>query len=566
MNRAFFTRLKSLLPYLRPHRPVILASLALSLIGVGMGMIQPYFSKILIDRVLLTGDFQKLYPLIGLLIGLLILSFVLRVYNAYIYTRYSARMLFEMRQDLFAHLHRIPLAFFSKARIGDIYSRIASDMADIQGLITDLLPQHLFNGLTLIFTVGILLWLHAPMALMSFCFLPLALLVLVKLRPRIAGLAKHTAEANAGIAHFLYESLSNTALVRACNAAESETERLAGRQQSVLGLILNYQVLGAVSGMVPTVFIIINTLIVFGYGGTLVIRGDLTVGTLVAFSIYQGRLLAPLRGLMDGFLAMEKSAVAMNRVGEILDIPPETLKCGAVTLPPERLAGHIRFDGVSFAYEPDAPLLHNLSFDIPARRATALIGPSGVGKSTLCHMLLRLFDPDAGRILLDGADLKILDTRWLRNKVAIVSQDIVLFHTSIFENIRFSNPDAGREDVEAAARAACIDGFIQEMPKGYDEMVGDRGVRLSGGQKQRIAIARAILMQPNILIMDEATAFLDESVEGRLRETIRELMAGRTMVIVSHRPNILNHVDHVVMIDRGRVVYEGRPEGMHAAN
>jgi len=549
--KPFWNQLKFVLPYLRPHRRVLGVSLFLSLVSTTLGMIQPYFSKIVIDRVLLGGMSSLLAPLLGLMIVLLIAGFAIRFANNYIYTRYSARFLFALREDLFGHLHRIPLRFFNQKKIGDIYSRISSDMAEVQGVVTDIFPQYLFNCLTFVLTIAVLLWLNWPMALLSLIILPVCLLLVTIIRPKLLALSKSVTEANADIAHFLFESLNSTSLIRAYGAEPAESQKLNEQQNRLLRFLLRYQILGASSGSISILFVTINTLIVFGYGGLLVLDGSITVGSLVAFSIYQGRLLGPLQGIMDGYLAIQKTKIALFRVREILDIPKSIIGSGSRTIESRQFAGEICFDGVRFGYEPATPLFENLSLTIPAGRVTALVGPSGVGKTTVCHLILRLIDPDAGRITLDGIDLKDLDMDWYRKQIALVSQDTVLFHTSIMENIRFASPGAGHDAVIAAARAACIDDFIKTLPDGYDTNVGDRGLRLSGGQKQRISIARAILLDPKILILDEATAFIDTGVEERLRQAIRQLMQNRVVLVVSHRRSTISGADQIISMDHG---------------
>lgn len=555
MTASFRTNLGYLSGYLKPHRKVLIGSFALSAVSTGLGMIQPYFAKIFIDGVFLAGNADLLWPLLAALIFLLILGFTIRVFNRYIYTRYSAKMLFVMREDLFAHLHRISLRFFTERKIGDIYSRLASDMADIQALVTDTLPQYFFNLITCLITAAILFWLDWRMALMSLAFTPAALIIVFRLRPKLMDLGRQVAETNADIAHFLFESLSSAPLIRACNAASLEEGRLREKQKTVLGCLLRYQVLGAVSGAVPTLFAIINTLVVFGYGGILVLDGSLTVGGLVAFSIYQGRVFGPLQGLFDGFLAAQKARVALARVREILDVPTDRANAMADNadakgreLDSNHIQGEISFSNVSFAYSDETPVLDQLSFTIPARKITALVGPSGAGKTTICHLILRLFDPDAGTVFLDGIDLKELNPTWLRKQVALVSQDIFLFHSTIAENIRFARPKASMIEIVEAARSACAHDFIQSLPAGYDTVVGDRGVRLSGGQKQRVSIARAILTGPRILILDEATAFLDKAVEEQLKATLGNLMKGRTILVVSHRASTVHGADQVISI------------------
>jgi ABC-type bacteriocin/lantibiotic exporter with double-glycine peptidase domain len=557
MGQSFFEQILHLSKYLRPHKKVLIVSFVLSLTSTAFGMIQPLFAKFLIDEVLLSQQYQLLLTLLAAVVCLLIISFLIRVSNSYIYTRYSAKLLFKMREDLFDHLQKVPLSFFSKRKIGDIYSRIAADMADIQGLVTETLPGYLFNFLTCLLTATVLLWLNWQMAVLSFCFLPVAIYLVGLIRPKLLKLAKNLAESNADIAHFLFESLAGTSLIRAFGAERLESEKLQAKQAGILKILLRYQVLGAFSRSVPTFYTVLNTIVVYGYGGFLVMKGSLSIGSLVAFAIYQGRVFGPLQGLMDGFLAMQKAKVAINRVKEILDVPPAFQENGHIELGKRAFKGEIAVENVSFAYEAEEPVLENLSFQIAAGKITAIVGPSGVGKTTICHLLMRLFDPKSGRVALDGIDLKAFKIESLRNQIALVSQDTFLFHSTILENIRYSRPKACEEEIVEAAKAACIHDYIQSLPDQYQTVIGDRGVRLSGGQKQRISIARAILMAPKILILDEATAFLDTKVEKELKKTIRLLMRGRTTLVISHRLSSLQGVDKIIALENEGIVYEG---------
>lgn len=520
-------------------------------------MVQPYFAKILIDTVFLEKQPQILFPILSALIVLLVFSFGIRVSNSYIYTRYSAKILFLMREDLFEHLQKIPLTFFSKKKIGDIYSRIASDMADIQALVTDIIPRYIFDFLTFLITGIILFSLHWKMALMSLFFIPFALLIVQQLKPRLFTLSNDVAKSNADIAHFLFESLSNTAVIRAFGAERSESEKLKKKQTKILDYLLKYQILGAISGSVPTGFAIVNTLIVFGYGGWQVMDGNLTIGSLVAFSVYQGRVFGPLQGLMDGILAVQKSKVSIKRVRNILDIPSEFDEKGDKILTPDQMGQDISFNRVSFSYDKESDLLKDISFTIPAGKTTALVGESGIGKTTLCHLLLKLFNPDSGSITWGGENFKDFDKEWFRKQVAMVSQETFLFHTSIGENIRFFKPEASREEVENAARAAQIDDFINSLPKGYDTPIGDRGTRLSGGQRQRLSIARAILLNPRVLILDEATAFLDTRVENRIKNILKKLMKDKTIILISHRKSSIENAHKIIVMGESGVTYEG---------
>ncbi len=554
---AFFRQIRFIGEYVRPHKKILVVSLVLSVLSTTLGMIQPYFAKILIDNVFMQNQASMLVPLISILIGLLVISFAVRVNNSYLYTKYSAQILFRMREKLFGHIHRIPLPFFLKQKIGDIYSRIATDMAEIQALVTETIPHFIFDGLTFIITVIILFGLNWKMALLGLVCTPAALYLVHRLQPKVRDLSAKMTRSNADIAHFLYESLSNTQLVRAFGAEQQECDKLMHKQDRVLKYLLRYQIIGAYAGTIPIFFMVVNTLVVFGYGGTMVLDGTLSVGSLVAFSIYQGRVFAPLKGLLDGLLAVEKSQIALERVGQILNIEPDQPRISDADMEQIEFKGDISFENVNFSYKADEDVLMDLSFRIPCGQTTALIGPSGAGKTTICHLLLRLFEPNAGRITIDGISLDKLPQDTLRKQIALVSQNLMLFHTTILENIRFADPEAEFTQIEAAAKAACIHEYILSLPEGYNTIIGDGGLRLSGGQRQRVSIARSILMKPKILILDEATAFLDASVESRLKDALQALMEDKTIIIVSHRSSVVQMADKIVAVDKAGIIYEG---------
>lgn len=564
MSQQFVRQIWALVgQFLRPYKTVLIISSILSVVSTALGMIQPLFVKVLIDNILLGQNYHLLVIFLIAVISLLTFGFIIRITNSYIYTKFSAQVLFKMREFLFGHLQKVPLQFFSHQKIGDIHSRIASDMSDIQELLTKTLPDYFFNIITCLITVGILIWLNWKMALMSFVAIPIALYIIYRIQPKLVLLARRMAETNADISHFLFEALSGIREIRAFSAEEVENQRLREKHTGLLSLLMNYQTLGIFSRSIPMIYRIINTLVVFGYGGFLVMHQSLTIGSLVAFSIYQGRVFEPLRSLIDGYLAMQKSRASMDRVQEILDIPPvvEQEKVSPCMEAGETLAntiqGHIHFDRVSFSYEQEKSVLNAVSFHIPAGKVTAIVGPSGVGKSTICHLILRLFDPDCGKIELDEHDLKEYPVSWLRSQITLVAQDTFLFHTTIMDNIRFARPDASYEKVVQASKAAHIHTFIESLPQGYQTVVGDRGVRLSGGQKQRLSIARAILAEPKILILDEATAFLDSTVESRFRQSLHSFMPARTIIIISHRDSSLQGTDKIISLNSLGVAYEG---------
>ena len=558
---SFKNQLKFISEFIRPYKWYLVVSLFLSIVSTCLGMVYPYFTKIIIDDVLLGKHSDWLLTVLVIIIAFVIFSFLLRVANNYIYTLYSAKLLFDMRESLFSHLHKVPLITFSQRKIGDIHARLSSDMGNIQGFITNTLPECLFNFLTCIFTASILLYLNWKMALMCYAIVPGGFLILYKLRAKLIEVSRDLIERNAEISHFLFESLSGVSTIRAFNAEATEESHLKTHHSKLLKTILREQILGACTGSVPTLFRIINTIVIFGYGGYFAIQGEITIGTLVAFSSYTGRVFGPIRGLMDAYLAVQQSKVSLQRIKSIYDIKPAFhLSEGSITKSKDELYGSFKMTNVCYGYDTNTNIIDNISLNILPGKINAIVGQTGAGKTTLCHLMMRLFDPDSGIVTLDDIDLKEYKIDWLRQNITIVTQESFLFNTSIRNNINISKPEATEKEIIESAKTAYIHEFIKDLPDGYDTVVGDKGVRLSGGQKQRISIARAILLNPQILIMDEATSSLDVTTEQHLKEMLNQLMKHKTIILVSHRFSTIKKSDHVIMLKEGKKVEEGSPK------
>jgi ABC-type bacteriocin/lantibiotic exporter with double-glycine peptidase domain len=558
---SFKNQLKFVSKFIHPYKKYLVISLFLSIVSTCLGMVYPYFTKIIIDEVLLGGHSEWLLYVLLIIIVFVIFSFLLRVVNNYIYTLYSAKLLFDMRENLFSHIHKIPLIIFSQKKIGDVHARLSADMGNIQGFITNTLPECLFNVLTCIFTASILLYLNWKMALMCYAIVPGGFFILYKLRAKLIKVSRDLIEKNAEISHFLFESLSGVSTIRAFNAEDKEKYNLKTHHGKLLKTILREQVLGACIGSVPTLFRIINTIVIFGYGGYFAIQGKITIGTLVAFSSYTGRVFGPIKGLMDAYLAVQQSKVSLHRIKSIYDIKPAFyLSEGSVTKSKDELSGSFKMQNVCYGYDTNTNIIDDVSLSILPGKINAIIGQTGAGKTTLCHLMMRLFDPDSGIIKLDDIDIKEYKIRWLRQNISIVTQESFLFNTSIRENINISKPDATENEIVESAKTAYIHDFVKSLPYGYDTVVGDKGVRLSGGQKQRISIARAILLNPQVLIMDEATSSLDVSTEENLKEMLNQIMKNKTIIIVSHRLSTIRRSDHVIMLHEGKKIEEGHPE------
>jgi ATP-binding cassette subfamily B protein len=371
-------------------------------------------------------------------------------------------------------------------------------------------------------------------------------------------------ERSADIGSFLIESLMGMRLVVTSNAQEREVKRFRDKNQGFIDALLSMQLASYLAGALPGTVLTLSTALVFLYGGKLVIDGAMTIGALVAFMAYHMRLLAPVQNLMGLYTSVATARVSLDRVFEILDTPVEVTDApDAVGL--ERARGDIEFDNVTLRYDRETVVLDSVSFKVPAGRFCAIAGPSGVGKSTIADLLLRMYDPQQGLIRLDGQDIRNVRLADLRREVVLVEQSPFLFNTTIAENIKYARPVATEEEIIQAARAASIDGFIRSLPDGYDTQVGERGQALSAGERQRIALARALLRDPAVLVLDEPTASLDPITEQSIASELALVMRGRTTVVISHRLSLIERADLVIVIDNGRVTEMGRPDALLAS-
>lgn len=534
----------------------MLGVLFLSIFATLFGLGYPLFAKFFIDEVLLQGNTHLLFILTVGMFTLALLSFCLGSVNRYLYTWISTRILFDMRIVLYQHLQKLSLLFYTRTKIGEILSRINTDLAEVQRIITDALLSAFTNILTLIGTTGFLLWLNYKLFLASSLLIPFATLGLRYFRPKIADMTREIRDRNADLGSFLIETFSGIKLIKAFGAESLQAERFARKHQEYVRAVLKLQKLSIFSSSIPGLLLPSTSLIVFLYGGHLVITGGMTIGDLIAFSAYLIRVFGPVQGLMGLYIQLQRVRISLERIFELMAIEPEVKeKEGALLL--ENVKGVVEFENVSFGYEPDKPILKNVSFHVPEGTTFAIVGPSGMGKTTIIDLLLRFYDPQRGSIQIDGIDLRDLKIQSLRDHIAVVSQETFLFHTTLEENIRYGKSSASQEEIIQAAQAAYIHDFIESLPKKYETLVGERGVRLSGGERQRVAIARAILKSPKILILDEATSSLDWMSEQHVREALQELMRGRTTIIVTHRLSSVQNAHQILVIHEGQIVQQG---------
>jgi ATP-binding cassette subfamily B protein len=478
-------------------------------------------------------------------------SFVVNVISGLRYTRVSADILFDMRLQMYRHLQRLSPRFHARTRIGDVMSRINNDVGEIQRIAAETALAWVGNVLFLGGTTVMLAWLDLRLFLVTIATAPLGLWLLARYRRKLEAEITTLRQRSAEIGSFLIETLQAIKLIVASNAQEREVARFRERNAAFIRSLMSMQRLTYLSGGLPGLILAGGTGLVFVYGGYRVIRGDITVGTFVAFTAYQMRFLPPLQALMGMYANLATVRVSLRRVSQILDEPVEVQEApGAIAL--TTVKGDIAFENVTVSFNRGEPALEHLSFRIRAGEVLAIIGRSGSGKSTIADLLLRLLDPDAGVVRVDGHDLRSVRLDDLRRHVTLVDQEPCMFHATIAENIRYARPGASDEDVAAAAHQAALDDFIARLPDKLATVVGERGMALSAGERQRIAVARAFLANPSILILDEPSAALDPESERQVAEGYEAVMRGRTTIVITHRLELAARADRVLELDDER--------------
>ncbi len=565
LSKVSLSRVRRLLPFLAGFRSKLAIIFLLSFSNTILGLLQPIFTKILIDDVLLPRNLRLLWILSGIMIAVTLVSYVLGAFNRYYYTSVTARVLFNLRQHLFEHLQALPMRFHIRAKVGDLLSRLNSDIAEVQSMLTDTGFSFIANVFTLFAATGFLLWLNWKLFLLSLTLVPLQLYGVMKFRPLIVKQTRAVRELNAEISSFLVESLSAIRFIKLFVAEKIQHLRLSALGDAFVKAVTRLEMLSYLGASASTSSTVLGSALVMLYGGYLVIERQMTIGALVAFSAYQARAFNPLQALIDLYLRVQRAGVSVDRIFEFLDLPTESDGAtGKVQLPEVR--GEIEFRHVSFSHDPAVRILGDLSFKIPAGGRLTIVGPSGAGKTSIVDLMARLIEPGAGTILLDGHDVRTFDLAWLRSQLVVTGHQAFVFHAPMIENLRYACPEASREQVIAAARAAGLHDLISSLPDGYNNPVGEHGATLSDGQRQRISIARALLKDPKILVLDEALSALDVASEAEIRAAVERALPGRTVIMITHRVSSIRPDDQVMVLDQGRVLWSGRygdhPDGL----
>jgi subfamily B ATP-binding cassette protein HlyB/CyaB len=543
--------------YRRLLGEVLVASFVLQLFA----LISPLFFQVVIDKVLVHQTLSTLEVLVFGLVAVALFETVLGILRTYLFAHTTNRIDVELGARLFRHLVALPVAYFQARRVGDSVARVR-ELENIRNFLTS-------SALTLVidlsFTIVFLAVMFLYSSLLTWIvlgafpfYIGISAAATPLFRRRLDEKFKRGAENQA----FLVESVTGIETLKAM-AVEPQMQRHWEEQlASYVAASFRVLSLGNVASQIVQLVSKLVTAGILFFGAKLVIRGSLTVGELVAFNILAGRVSAPVLRLAQIWQDFHQARISVERLGDILNTPGEPIfNAGRAALPAIR--GDISFEHVTFRYRLDGPeVLHDVRVDIPAGQIVGIVGPSGSGKSTLAKLVQRLYVPESGRVLVDGVDLAMVDTSWLRRQTGVVLQESVLFNRSVRDNIALAEPGMSMDRVITAAKLAGAHEFILELPEGYDAIIGERGSSLSGGQRQRIAIARALIVDPRILILDEATSALDYESERIVQSNMREIAKGRTVLIIAHRLSTVRYADRILTIDRGRVAEDGTHEDL----
>ena len=545
-----------LLGFLRPYRGSLAISSVLAVLSQVAGILVPVLTGVVINELEGDPDTRVLALWIAAIVALGLVRGALMYGRRMISGRQALGVEYDMRDELYSHFLRLSFGFYDRSQTGQLMSRATIDLQSVRfflgyGLI--FFAQHL---VTIVVVTAVLFVYSWQLALVALAMTPIIALTAYRYSHVSHPVLRDVQQKLADVSTVAEESITGVHVVKSFAQEERRAERFEESADAVFDQTLAANRQRALYVPLLTFLPLVAQALVLLVAGRMVISGSISLGTFFAFNLLLAMLVMPLRMLGMWIGQAQRAIAAGERIFELLDEPEDIAdRPDARPLPPG--AGHVVFEGVDFGYDPARPVLEDISLDVPAGRTIALIGHTGSGKTTLATLVPRFYDATAGRVLVDGVDVRDLQRRSLRREIGVISQDPFLFSASIRDNIALGMPDAPQEAVEAAARAAQAHDFVLELPHGYDTVVGERGITLSGGQRQRIAIARALLIDPRILVLDDATASVDATTEARIRAGLREVMRDRTTIIIAHRLSTIALADEVVVLDHGRIAARG---------
>ena len=547
-------------PFLKPYVPRMIAAAVMVMAVAAVNLTLLRLGGSLWDVITVQHNAERMTEMILMFLVLVLLQGLCSMGHSYLTAWVSQRVMADFRTHLFAHLQTLSVNFFSKRRTGELMSRLMNDVTVIQNVVTDTPIDAAKQIVTFIGGAGFLFAMNWQLCLLILVLLPLLVVVAKLFGRRLRALSTTIQDQTASVSTLVEEVIAGIRVVKSFVQTKREEQRFVTQVQSAMELSLRRATIMA--WFVPTITFVTfaAAATVLWYGGRQVIDGTVSPGDLFAFVLFAGILIGPFGSAARVFAQIKEAQGAMQRVFEILDTYAEIADApGAVDLPPIR--GHVRAEHISFAYDPRQPILSDLSFEAKPGELIAIVGPTGSGKTTIMNLLHRFYDPTAGRLTVDGHDVKDVRLDSLYRQIALVPQDTILFGGPIRDNIRYGREDASEEEMIAASKAAHAHEFIVGFPDGYQTIVGEKGINLSGGQRQRVAIARAILKNPRILLLDEATSALDTESERLVQEALERLMVNRTTFVVAHRLSTIQRADRILVLNKGKIV----EEGTHAA-
>jgi ABC-type multidrug transport system fused ATPase/permease subunit len=560
-------KLRHLVTLLRPYRGRVILMLFALLVATAAALVPPYLAGLAIDAGIDDGDLNALTLILIAFVAAALLNWGATYVQTYLINWVGQRALQDLRIQLFEHLQRLSIGFYSRNKAGVLISRLTNDVQALDQLVTEGIQTLFSSTLTLIGTAVILLVLDPSLAVVTFLTFPVLLVGSVIFRIASTGAYRLTREKIAQVTAYLQETLSGVRVVRAFGQEPRHRRRFAElndehREANMRTVHLN-------AAYFPSVELLsaVATAVILIYGGNQVLDEQVTIGVLASFVFYLQSFFDPIQSLSQLYTTYQAGMAALDKIFELLDEEPDLGdRPGAIPLP--RVRGEIEFDRVRFWYgeEDEAPALDDVSLHVPPGQTVALVGATGAGKSTLAKLVARFYDPQRGRVLIDGHDLRDVTEHSLRSQLGIVPQEGFLFSGTIRDNIAFGRPDATDEQVEEAARAVGAHEFIARLQDGYDTDVGERGVHLSAGQRQLVAFARAAAADPRILILDEATSNVDVHTESQIERGLRRLLAGRTAIVIAHRLSTIRGAGRIVVLDHGRIAEQGTHEELLEAD
>jgi ATP-binding cassette subfamily B protein len=554
-SRGDFVRIgRYLLPAWRPSL-LILACIGVS---AALGLIPPLLIREIIDHALPARDGSHLNWLVGGMIGAPLLVGLIGVWQNYLVTMVGQGVMFDLRCQMYDKLIRQSLRFFTTTRSGEILSRLQNDVGGVQGVVTGTMVALATNTVVVLSTLAVIVRLDWRLTLVAVGVLPMFILPTRRVGKVRGRISKETQERLAQLTSYVQETLSISGflLARLFGAQDYERRRFAEKAGAVRDLQVRQNMAGRWFLMWLMLFGSMGPALIYLVGGHEVIAGALTLGTVLAFIAYLSRLYMPVSALVNVHVDIMTAVSLFRRIFEYLDLPVE-IDDPAQPVRLDHPRGELRFEHVSMAYTPGTPTLTDISFEARPGQMMALVGPSGAGKTTLTYLASRLYDPVGGRVTFDGVDLRALALNDLSNCMAMVTQETTLFNATLEENLRYAKPDATREELDRACRLAQMHEVIAALPEGYATVVGERGYKFSGGEKQRLAIARVVLRDPRLLILDEATSSLDSRSEALIQAALEPLLQGRTSLVIAHRLSTILRADMILVLDHGRIVERG---------